>query len=185
LQPSTNGHADNQERELRYVDPDGWDDLSPGDEVPLDDAVQVEHLYDRDTEDTEDTSPKRWSNDAPIKQEDVSSVCSVSSVSSVSVPEYLLAVAEAAAGKELPPEAERYYLPAVKRLVGICRELQVAAGERTWCLGCRQAGALLGVNHRVAWRWLLRLEKDDVIQRVSTGRFGTHRANEYRYGLHG
>jgi hypothetical protein len=97
------------------------------------------------------------------------------------VPEYLLAVWEAAKQKPLPAVASGYYLPGMKKLIGLCAELQLAARERTFFLACRDAGALVGANHRRVWKWLKRLEIDRVLVRISTGSKSTRKANEYRY----
>jgi hypothetical protein len=97
------------------------------------------------------------------------------------VPEFLEAVWANAKKKQPPAIADRYYLPGVKSLIALCAELQSAAGERTFFLACRHAGALLGENFRSISNWLKRLECDGVLKRISTGKKVTRRANEYRY----
>jgi hypothetical protein len=80
-----------------------------------------------------------------------------------------------------PPAALAYEQEGLRLLVGLCRRLQQHAGEGTFFLACRTAGALLRVDHTVAWRWLRVLEIDGVLRRVSTGSKAARRANEYRY----
>jgi hypothetical protein len=78
-----------------------------------------------------------------------------------------------------PACAEWYEQPQVRSLVALCRELQKLAGESAFFLDCRTAGRLLSVEHKVAWRWLRLLIREDVLQVVSVGT--RHRASEYRY----
>jgi hypothetical protein len=87
-----------------------------------------------------------------------------------------------ALAEALPPAAMVYEQEGVRRLVALCNQLQRAAGQATFFLACRTAGALLGVDHTTAWRWLRLLEVDGVLRRISTGSTRTHRANEYRAG---
>jgi hypothetical protein len=81
----------------------------------------------------------------------------------------------------LPPTALAYEQDGVRRLVAFCQQLQRHAGQGTFFLACRTAGAMLGVPHKLAWRWLQLLEIDGVLDRVSTGSKATGRANEYHY----
>jgi hypothetical protein len=82
----------------------------------------------------------------------------------------------------LPAVANRYYLPGIRALVGLCAALQAAGGGgRSFFLACRHAGALIGADYRRVSAWLKRLECDGVIRRIATGSKATRRANEYRY----
>jgi hypothetical protein len=90
------------------------------------------------------------------------------------------AVFDAAMVKPLPAQAKPYYLPKMKKLIAFCAELQIAAKGGTFFLSCRDAGVLLGEDHRKVWGWLRKLEADCVLQRIETGSLGKHKANEYR-----
>jgi hypothetical protein len=95
--------------------------------------------------------------------------------------DYLTAALESARSQPLPPEAARYYLPALRLLVTLCRELQRQAGDRPFYLGCRDAGRLLGVPFQQAAKWLRRLTCDAILTRVSTGTKASGLASQYHY----
>jgi hypothetical protein len=97
--------------------------------------------------------------------------------------EFLTAVWEKAQQKPLPAIAAHYYVAGVRLLVALCSELQIAAGDRAFFLGCRDAAALVAPHtpFQTVSRWLGRLERDGVLTRISTGAQATQRANEYRY----
>jgi hypothetical protein len=80
-----------------------------------------------------------------------------------------------------PPEALSYEQPALRRLVGLCRELQRGAGDGVFFLACRTAGRLLGVNYSTAWRWLSLLESDRLLCVVERGQPGVYRATRFKY----
>lgn len=112
----------------------------------------------------------------------VSSTSAVSPVSLMS--EFLTGVWEAAMKKPPPARAAEYHVGAMRKLVALCHELQVAAKEEAFFLTCRDAGQLLGITYQQANKWLYKLEKDEVLLRVSTGVFksdGKGKANEYRW----
>jgi hypothetical protein len=95
-------------------------------------------------------------------------------------------VFKASLQKDAPPEADGYYLPGMKKLVALCAELQIAAKSEPFCLSCRNAAELLGVDFHTSNRWLNRIEADGVLLRVLTGSMaigsnGKRQANEYRY----
>ena len=96
-------------------------------------------------------------------------------------PEYVQAVFAAAKAKPVPAVASRYYLPKMKLLIALCAELQIAAGDCTFFLACRDAGDVIGEDFRRVWVWLKKLEHDEVLLRISTGSLSTHKANEYRF----
>jgi hypothetical protein len=86
--------------------------------------------------------------------------------------------------KPMPASAMDYYLPAMRRLVALCRELQLAAKDGTFFLTCRDAGMLLGITYQAANNWLTKLTMDKVLLCVKKGVFNPHgkgKANEYRY----
>lgn len=65
--------------------------------------------------------------------------------------------------------ASNYDSEGIKQLAGLCRELQRNAKEGTFYLGTRTAGAMLGVDHVQAWRWLRVLQVDEIIKEMSKG----------------
>jgi hypothetical protein len=81
---------------------------------------------------------------------------------------------------DLPPDAEQYESVHIKQLVGLCRELQRAAGDAPFYLSCRTAGRLLGVDHMSANRWLFLLQHDGLIVLVKRGD-QSMKASRYRY----
>lgn len=66
-------------------------------------------------------------------------------------------------------------------LSGLCQELQRAAGKEPFFLDCRTAGRLLAVPHTTAWRWLVVLRADGVIEEVEKGNQAARRASRFRY----
>ena len=66
--------------------------------------------------------------------------------------EPVTAIFEKAKGRPLPQAARQYESPGVRLLVALCQELQRAAGDEPFFLGCRTAGRLLKVDHTTAWR---------------------------------
>ncbi len=130
------------------------------------------------TQDTEDTGRRTQdAEDSPPQGE-----CAPVSVSVSGVPDYLRAIWDASRTMPPPAVADRYYLPGVRALIGLCAALQAAAGDgRTFFLACRHGGELIGADYRRVSAWLRRLESDGVLSRVATGSKATRRANEYRY----
>ncbi len=102
------------------------------------------------------------------------------SVSPVSQGAEFLAAALEAGLQAPPPEAARYHLEGMNRLVRLCAELQRIASDRPFFISCRDAGAVLEVPFQRAAKWLRRLVADQVIERVTTGSKATGRASEYR-----
>lgn len=90
-----------------------------------------------------------------------------------------------AQSEPLPPEADRYRVPEVKLLVGLCYQLQVQRGKRAFYLSCRDAAEQLGLRglrpHVRAWRMLKLLCETGTIQLVEQGSQVARKANEYRY----
>ncbi len=80
---------------------------------------------------------------------------------------------------DLPALAEQYPERKLRRLVALCFALQRESKDRPFFLACRTAGALLGVPHGKANRWLRILVLDKVLKLESVGT--RHRASEYRY----
>ena len=85
----------------------------------------------------------------------------------------------AAGLKRMPPLAQGYHVPDVRNLIALCCELQRVAGDGTFWLGCRPAGAVLGVSAATANRYLLKLQHDEVLHLITPGKRG--RSAEYRY----
>ncbi len=94
------------------------------------------------------------------------------------------AVARAKASP-LPPEASRFTVPGVRLLVAICRELQRQRGPLPFYLSSRDAADVLGIEGKEpqirAWRWLERLRREGILQKVRVGSQVDRKANEYRY----
>jgi hypothetical protein len=107
-------------------------------------------------------------------------VCAGTGANSASADDFLLAALDAA--KQSSPEAARKYRsPGIRLLVSLCAELQRQAQGRPFFLGCRSAGALLGVPYGRAAKWLRVLVMDGVLRLVSVGSRGTGKASEYLY----
>ncbi len=69
-------------------------------------------------------------------------------------------------------------------LASLCRELQRSAGDGPFFLDCRTAGRLLTVPHTTAWRWLVVLCADEIVEVVETGgqaAGNAGKASRYRY----
>jgi hypothetical protein len=81
----------------------------------------------------------------------------------------------------LPAAAGLFGRAEVRRLVGLCAQLQKRAGDAPFPLDCRSTGRLLGVGFKTASRWLLALEGAGVLVRTFTGSASSGKANEYRY----
>jgi hypothetical protein len=100
------------------------------------------------------------------------------------IPEFLLNGWAMVKDKPLPKIAYRYWMPQMQQLVLLCREMQIAVGDRSFFLACRHAAAIIGVHFRVASRWLAKLEYDGVVKCTERGLVGKRphgKANEYRY----
>jgi hypothetical protein len=89
-----------------------------------------------------------------------------------------------------PPEASSYRRPEVRRLIRVCRDLQIACemrGSDWFYLSCRTASVECGFDgpngYRTAARWLKRLVEDGILELVQPGIRGTtsHSASEYRF----
>ena len=83
--------------------------------------------------------------------------------------------------RDVPRGALQFDDERIRRLVGLCRELQEAAGDRSFFLDVRTAGKLLDVEHTKAWRWLKALQASGTLELVARGSRGSRKANEYRY----
>lgn len=68
-----------------------------------------------------------------------------------------------------PAAADRYDTPAMHELIRLCAALQRVSGERAFFLGCREAGAYLGVSPKAAWAMLRTLAFDGVLELVRKG----------------
>ena len=76
--------------------------------------------------------------------------------------------------------AERYEDESLRRLVGLCAELQRRAGNgEPFYLACRAAGAQLSIDHKLANKWLRLLVRDRVLVEVEKGK--RRRATTFRY----
>jgi len=88
---------------------------------------------------------------------------------------------ELAKGSPMPQAALRYEQDGLQLLVTLCRELQKVSGAKPFFLGCRTAGSLLGVKHVTAWRWLILLANDKIVEEVEKGDRAQRRATRFRY----
>ena len=79
----------------------------------------------------------------------------------------------------LPTAAGRYEDDSLRRLVGLCAELQRRAGSAEFYLACRVAGEKLGIDHKLANKWLRLLVRDGVLVEVEKGT--RRRASTFRY----
>ncbi len=82
----------------------------------------------------------------------------------------------------LPAVAYEYEQQGLRLLVGLCRELQRAAGPgNSFFLASRTAERLLNVDHSTISRWLRGLQVDQVLLLTEQGGQKTKKANRYRY----
>lgn len=93
-------------------------------------------------------------------------------------------------GKTLRSAAERANVDGVdpsvrgnkkRRLVAICAELQRLQGEKPFYLDCRNAGLIIDVGYKTAFRMLKQLCEEGILVKVSSGSYVSGRANEYKY----
>ena len=102
-------------------------------------------------------------------------------VSKVRFPQgYLRHVLEIARAKNTPIRAQSLP-PLVQLLAKLCRDLQELAGGGTFFLASRAVAELFNCAHTTAANWLRALALIDIIEVVSVGDLGEHRASEYRY----
>jgi hypothetical protein len=84
----------------------------------------------------------------------------------------------------MPPEAARYQSPRLKRLVAVCRQLQLMTGDSAFFLGVRDAAAIIGTNKpRTGAALLDGLVKGGILAVIQKGTPGGNRATRYRYNL--
>ena len=102
--------------------------------------------------------------------------------------EPMVLILERAKQSPPPKAAERYEQAELRLLVSVCRELQYAAGVEPFYLACRTAAELLdvrnkqgGFDHVKAWRWLVLLTHDGIVEATEKGDQSKHRATRYRY----
>jgi hypothetical protein len=80
-----------------------------------------------------------------------------------------------------PPCAAAYEKLALRRLVGLCRELQRSAGDNPFFISGRKAAEMVGVDPGTASRWLHAVVADGVLIVAEPARPGGTRATRYRY----
>jgi hypothetical protein len=81
-----------------------------------------------------------------------------------------------------PPEAARYDSPKIKRLVAVCFQLQLLAGNAPFFLGARDAAAVVGTKKpETGLAFLTGLAADGVLTIAQKGEPGGNRATRYRY----
>jgi len=92
---------------------------------------------------------------------------------------FLSEIARRAEANPLPSIAFRYDSPGTRQLIGICRELQVEAGNKPFFLAGRSVEKLSIMDHVSAARRLGMLCADGVLQLVKQG--SGARASRYRF----
>jgi hypothetical protein len=81
----------------------------------------------------------------------------------------------------LPPEALEFgEYPELQRLIAVCRQLQILAGEQPFYLSCYVVQRLFKLdNHTTAWKWLRTLCTLQIVKVVKRG--DARRATRYLY----
>jgi hypothetical protein len=95
--------------------------------------------------------------------------------------EVIMVAFERALCGDLPQVAKEYENPKTKILVGLCRELQRASGDRPFFLASRTAAGLLEVSHPTIAFWLRGLQTDGILKLVERGTAKTGQASRFRY----
>jgi hypothetical protein len=89
---------------------------------------------------------------------------------------------EAANSKEPPAAAMQFESEQIRRLVSLCHELQLGAGDRPFHLACRTVQTFFKVkSHKTASSWLKGLVCSGVLELVKCGTLKDRLASEYRY----
>lgn len=78
-----------------------------------------------------------------------------------------------------PPACSTFLGGPVGRLVHIIQRLQIHVGDTSFYLSCRKAGALLGVDHNTAAKWLKGLVYSGTLKVVAN--HTKRKAKRYRY----
>ena len=87
-----------------------------------------------------------------------------------------------ATSKPPPPEAMVFDSPDKRHLVALCRELQIAAGDKPFYLSCRVAQKLLKhQSHSTVAIWLGAFQTLKLLQEVEKGSANGRMASQYRY----
>jgi hypothetical protein len=89
------------------------------------------------------------------------------------------AVKRVLAGKTALPEAEEYDSEEARFLLKVCYELQQGVGDKPFFLASRDAGGIVGLSHRVAYKLLEMFVADGKLELVQA--HTTTRAPRYRY----
>jgi hypothetical protein len=81
-----------------------------------------------------------------------------------------------------PPEANRYQKAGLKRLVSVCHQLQLLAGEAPFFLSVRDAASILGTTKlETVSAFLAGLVRDGVLREVEKGKLEGRRASRFKY----
>lgn len=90
---------------------------------------------------------------------------------------------EKARNTEFPPEAAQFENPKIKLVIGICYQLQVAAGSEPFFISARSLAKPLEVDWSGCAKWLKALCAWEVIKLVEQGGTKTNprKASRYRY----
>ncbi len=81
--------------------------------------------------------------------------------------------------KPFPAITANYQAESIRQLIALCAELQRENLGQPFFLACRSAGAVLGITHSLAAKYLRLLVRSKVLEEVTKG--GRGKASEYRY----
>jgi hypothetical protein len=86
--------------------------------------------------------------------------------------------------KPLPPQADRYHSPKIKKLVAVCYHLQILAGDDPFFLSVRDAARILGTkNLHLANAMLAGLVRDGVLRVVEKEKRAEKKARRFRFNF--
>ena len=86
--------------------------------------------------------------------------------------------------KPLPPQAERYTSPKLKRLVAVCFQLQLLQGGSPFFLGVRAAARIVGTKNLYQANGMLSgLVRDVILIHAEKGKRAGRRATRFRFNL--
>jgi hypothetical protein len=81
-----------------------------------------------------------------------------------------------------PPEADRYPSQRLKRLVSVCYQLQLLAGEAPFFISVRDAAFVLGITKlQTVSAYLAGLVRDGILREVEKGKLEGRKATRFKY----
>lgn len=90
-------------------------------------------------------------------------------------------IVDEADSSPLPPEAEPYSDPPMRRLIAICAALSRYHGGQPFFLSSRKAGEALGVSFKTAAERLKLLVLEGVLELIEVGKKSSKQASSYRW----